>query len=62
MAAIVKDRFDLLGKQLIGLSPWSPGLVLMGVKSAGRNFQRLGQSLDLEISLKFVHELEALMR
>src|SRR6185437_9234753 len=60
--ALLKDRFDAPRQLLVGPSTHTLWLVLMGVKTAGGNFQRLGQFLDLIISLELVHELEALFR
>jgi hypothetical protein len=49
-AALLEDRLDLLQKRLVPLTARASGLLLMRVKTARRDFQRMGHVLDLENS------------
>src|SRR5690606_13548570 len=58
--ALLKDRFDFLNQRLILPDARASGFLLVRVETAGGDFQRVGQFLDLEVSFQSVHELEAL--
>jgi hypothetical protein len=49
-SALLEDRLDLPQKPLVPLAARAIGFLLMRVKTAGSDFQRVGQLLDLENS------------